>query len=61
MPDQYCLENFNGEDLTIISAFEAVGKRQAGEITDEKRQIEIHACPGPGACGGMFTEIQCRA
>jgi len=46
----------NGEDLTIISAFEAVGKRQAGEITDEQlRQIEIHACPGPGACGGMFT------
>ncbi|MQG20270.1 MAG: dihydroxy-acid dehydratase [SAR202 cluster bacterium] len=46
----------NGEDLTIISAFEAVGKRQAGEITDEElRQIEIHACPGPGACGGMFT------
>ncbi len=46
----------NGEDFTIISAFEAVGKRQAGEITDEElRQIEIHACPGPGACGGMFT------
>ena len=46
----------NGEDLTIISAFEAVGKRQAGEINDEQlRQIEIHACPGPGACGGMFT------
>ena len=46
----------NGEDLTIISAFEAVGKRQAGEINDEElRQIEIHACPGPGACGGMFT------
>ena len=46
----------NGEDLTIIRAFEAVGKRQAGEITDEQlRQIEIHACPGPGACGGMFT------
>ena len=42
--------------LTIISAFEAVGKRQAGEINDEQlRQIEIHACPGPGACGGMFT------
>ena len=48
--------NLNGEDLTIISAFEAVGKRQAGEINDEElRQIEIHACPGPGACGGMFT------
>tara|TARA_Y100001968_G_scaffold248883_1_gene233531 strand:- start:48934 stop:50631 length:1698 start_codon:yes stop_codon:yes gene_type:complete len=46
----------NGEDLTIISAFEAVGRRQAGEINDEElRQIEIHACPGPGACGGMFT------
>jgi Dihydroxyacid dehydratase/phosphogluconate dehydratase len=48
--------SLNGEDLTIISAFEAVGKRQAGEITDEQlREIETHACPGPGACGGMFT------
>ena len=46
----------NGEDLTIISAFEAVGKRQAGEIDDEQlKEIETHACPGPGACGGMFT------
>ena len=48
--------HLNGEDLTIISAFEAVGKRQAGEINDEQlKAIETHACPGPGACGGMFT------
>jgi len=48
--------NLNGEDLTIISAFEAVGRRQSGEINDkELYDIETHACPGTGACGGMFT------
>ncbi|NCG35028.1 MAG: dihydroxy-acid dehydratase [Dehalococcoidales bacterium] len=48
--------NLNGEDLTIISAFEAVGRRQSGEITDkELYDIETHACPGTGSCGGMFT------
>ena len=48
--------HLNGEDLTIISAFEAVGKRQSGEINDEQlKEIEINACPGPGSCGGMFT------
>tara|TARA_B110000116_G_scaffold69109_1_gene59646 strand:- start:1502 stop:3202 length:1701 start_codon:yes stop_codon:yes gene_type:complete len=48
--------NLNGEDLTIISAFEAVGRRQSGEINDkELYDIETHACPGTGSCGGMFT------
>jgi dihydroxy-acid dehydratase len=48
--------SLNGEDLTIISAFEAVGRRQSGEINDkELYDIETHACPGTGACGGMFT------
>tara|TARA_B100000427_G_scaffold329791_1_gene347796 strand:- start:2396 stop:4120 length:1725 start_codon:yes stop_codon:yes gene_type:complete len=48
--------HLNGQDLTIISAFEAVGKRQSGEINDKQlRDIEMHACPGPGSCGGMFT------
>ena len=48
--------NLNGEDLQIVSVFEAVGKRQSGEINDQQlRDIETHACPGPGACGGMFT------
>jgi len=45
-----------GEDIQIQTVFEAVGKRQSNEIDDEElRQIEIRACPGPGACGGMFT------
>ena len=45
-----------GEDLTIVSAFEAVGARAAGAISDERAlEIERSACPGKGACGGMFT------
>ncbi len=48
--------SFRGETLQIQSVFEAVGRRQSGEIDDEElRNIETHACPGPGACGGMFT------
>ena len=42
--------HLNGEDLTIISAFEAVGKRQSGEINDDElKAIETHACPGPAS------------
>ncbi|MFZ5524518.1 MAG: dihydroxy-acid dehydratase [Pseudomonadota bacterium] len=43
-------------DLTIVSAFEAVGQYTAHKI-DEKELIEIerHACPGAGSCGGMYT------
>ncbi|RMH41221.1 MAG: dihydroxy-acid dehydratase [Deltaproteobacteria bacterium] len=45
-----------GRDLTIVSAFEAVGERAAGRIDDDElRAIERAACPGPGACGGMYT------
>jgi dihydroxy-acid dehydratase len=48
--------SWKGEDIQIQTVFEAVGKRQSNEIDDEElRQIEIRACPGPGACGGMFT------
>ena len=48
--------NLNGEDLQIVIFFEDVGKRQSGENNDQQlRDIETHACPGPGACGGMFT------
>ncbi len=48
--------HLEGEDLTIISAFEAVGAYSKGEIdADELHEIECHSCPGPGACGGMFT------
>ncbi len=46
----------NGEDLTIVSVFEAVGAHAAGRIELETlRQVEAHACPGPGSCGGMYT------
>jgi dihydroxy-acid dehydratase len=48
--------SYNGEDLTIVSAFEAVGKASAGNMSDEDVQgIERNACPGAGSCGGMFT------
>src|ERR1043166_1740044 len=48
--------NFNGEDLTVVSAFEAVGQYCAGKI-DEHQLIEVErrACPGAGSCGGMYT------
>lgn len=46
----------NGEDLTVVSAFEAVGKYSAGKIDKaELDSIEHKACPGAGSCGGMFT------
>jgi dihydroxy-acid dehydratase len=46
----------NGEDLTVVSAFEAVGKYSAGKIDEaELDAIEHKACPGAGSCGGMFT------
>lgn len=42
--------------LDIVSAFEALGQRVAGEISErEFRNIKLNACPGPGACGGMYT------
>lgn len=48
--------SWRGETLQIQNVFEAVGRRQSGQIDDEElRNIETHACPGPGACGGMFT------
>jgi dihydroxy-acid dehydratase len=46
----------NGEDLTIVSAFEAVGQRAAGLIDDAQvHRVECNACPGAGSCGGMYT------
>ncbi len=48
--------HYQGRDLTIVSAFEAVGQHAAKTIgDDELRGVETHACPGVGACGGMFT------
>ncbi len=47
---------YKGEDLTVVSAFEAVGKFSAGKIDQaELDAIEHKACPGAGSCGGMFT------
>ncbi|RKL64772.1 dihydroxy-acid dehydratase [Salipaludibacillus neizhouensis] len=46
----------NGEDIDIVSSFEAVGKHQSGLIDDEElHKVECSACPGAGACGGMYT------
>jgi dihydroxy-acid dehydratase len=48
--------HLNGKDLTVVSAFEAVGEHSAGKITDEELlAVERNACPGAGSCGGMFT------
>jgi len=47
---------YGGKPVDIVSAFEAVGAYSAGKITEEERHgIECAACPGPGACGGMYT------
>ena len=47
---------YKGQDLTIVSAFEAVGQYTAHKIDEEELlQVERHACPGAGSCGGMFT------
>lgn len=46
----------NGDKLNIVSAFEAYGEKVAGTISDiEMKSIIRKACPGPGACGGMYT------
>src|ERR1051326_5465633 len=46
----------NGHDITIQDVFEAVGAAAAGRISDQELlDIENHACPGAGACGGQFT------
>ena len=48
--------HLDGEDLTIVSAFEAVGQFSAGKISAERlHQVECHSCPGNGSCGGMYT------
>ncbi|MEN9569400.1 MAG: dihydroxy-acid dehydratase [Bacteroidota bacterium] len=45
-----------GEELNIISSFEALGKKLAGTITPEDfKEVVKHSCPGAGACGGMYT------
>jgi dihydroxy-acid dehydratase len=46
----------NGQDLNIVSAFEALGQKIAGTLTPEDfKSIVKASCPGAGACGGMYT------
>jgi dihydroxy-acid dehydratase len=48
--------NYKGESLNIVSAFEALGKKLNGTISPEDfKGIIRNACPGAGACGGMYT------
>jgi dihydroxy-acid dehydratase len=48
--------HYDGKDLTVVSAFEAVGQFCAHKIDENTlTEVERHACPGAGACGGMFT------
>ena len=47
---------YKGQSLNIVSAFEALGQKMAGNLTEEDFQgIIENACPGAGACGGMYT------
>ena len=48
--------HYNGQDLNIVSAFEALGQKLAGTLEENDfLQIIKHSCPGAGACGGMYT------
>ena len=48
--------HYQGKDLTIVSAFEAVGQYAAHKISEKELfEIERRACPGAGSCGGMYT------
>lgn len=48
--------HYQGQDLNIVSAFEALGQRIAGTLSEtDFKGIVKHACPGAGACGGMYT------
>ncbi len=48
--------HYKGEDLNIVSAFEALGQKIAGSLSENDfKGIVQHACPGAGACGGMYT------
>lgn len=48
--------HYKGQELNIVSAFEALGQRVCGNMSDEDYEgIIKHTCPGAGACGGMYT------
>ncbi|MEP6725657.1 MAG: dihydroxy-acid dehydratase [Bacteroidota bacterium] len=47
---------YKGQELNIISSFEALGQKIAGKLNDEDfKGIVMNSCPGAGACGGMYT------
>ena len=47
---------YKGQDLNIVSSFEALGQKIAGNLSEEDfKGIVMHSCPGAGACGGMYT------
>jgi dihydroxy-acid dehydratase len=47
---------WHGRDVTVVDVFEAVGQHSAGKLAlEELTDLERHACPGDGACGGQFT------
>lgn len=48
--------HYKGEELNIVSAFEALGQKICGNLSEDDYQgIIKHTCPGAGACGGMYT------
>lgn len=48
--------HYKGQDLNIVSAFEALGEKIAGKLEENDfKEIVKRSCPGPGACGGMYT------
>jgi dihydroxy-acid dehydratase len=48
--------HYKGQDLNIVSAFEALGQKIAGKLSDaDFKGIVMNSCPGAGACGGMYT------
>ncbi len=48
--------HYKDQKLNIVSSFEALGAKAAGQMTPEEfKAIVRHSCPGPGACGGMYT------
>ncbi|HRN73103.1 MAG TPA: dihydroxy-acid dehydratase [Ginsengibacter sp.] len=48
--------HYKGQDLNIVSAFEALGQKISGHLSEQDfHGIVRHSCPGPGACGGMYT------
>jgi len=51
-----CAKTLDNQSIDIVSAFQSYGQFITGEITEEQRfDINRHACPGAGACGGMYT------